>query len=231
MTRTARLCGGGLLAVLVMAAPSRADQVTLDFVNITSNGSTNVAGQLSVVVSDAQLSGGLTVGANQVVFRFQNAGPAASSITDVYFDDGTLLGISALQGSSGVSFSQGASPPNLPGGGTLSPPFETTQGFLADSNTPVAVNGVNPGEWLDVRFNLINGQNYSDTVGALDSGLLRIGMHVQAIGNGYSDSFVNGPPDGPAPSVVPVPPTLQLAGMALLTGLAGFGWRRRRRAN
>jgi hypothetical protein len=32
----------------------------------------------------------------QVLFEFSNAGPASSSITDVYFDDGTLLGTAEL---------------------------------------------------------------------------------------------------------------------------------------
>ena len=31
-----------------------------------------------------------------MLFEFFNAGPAHSSITDVYFDDGTLLGIAGL---------------------------------------------------------------------------------------------------------------------------------------
>jgi hypothetical protein len=41
-----------------------------------------------------------------VNFLFTNQGPLASSITDVYFDDGTLLGIAGVTNFSGVDFSQ-----------------------------------------------------------------------------------------------------------------------------
>ena len=56
------------------------------FEGITANKLADVStgeAQLEVEVSDA--------GNNQVSFRFTNKGPKASSITDVYFDDGTLL--------------------------------------------------------------------------------------------------------------------------------------------
>lgn len=61
---------------------------------------------------------------NQVLFIFTNTGPKPCSITDVYFDDGALLDIASINDSCvGVSFAEGASPGNLPGGANLSPHF------------------------------------------------------------------------------------------------------------
>ena len=161
--------------------------------------------QLSVEVSDA--------GSGQVSFRFRNSGLNPSSITDVYFDDGTLLGIASIQNGTGVSYSSGASPSELPGGNDIG--FETTAGFLADSDSPVQPNGVNPGESLTIVFSLINGKTYFDTIDALHGGTdLRIGIHVQGFAGGGSESFVN----------MPEPITVLLIGL----GLAGLGLIRRR---
>jgi len=127
------------LALVSTAMPARAD--TYGFTCLTSTSPTDCAtgqSQLTVVVSDA--------GNGQVSFTFSNSGPNASSITDVYFDDGTLLAIASIVNGPGVSFSQGAAPSDLPGGQLASPPFHTTAGFLADSDAPVQINGVNPGE-------------------------------------------------------------------------------------
>lgn len=199
----------GLAATLV-AQPARGD-LTLGFGAITANSVSDVAigeSQLQVMLSSA--------GANQVLFRFDNLGPAASSITDVYFDDGTLLGIASISSSSGVSFSQGASPPELPSAQNASPPFVTTVGFLADSDAPaLQANGVNPGEWLGITFNLINGQTLADTEAALLDGSLRIGMHVQGFDGGGSESFVNEPPPVPAPGAL----LLGAMGLGLVGGL------------
>jgi hypothetical protein len=117
-----------------------------------------------------------------VLFTFNNEGPLASSICDVYFDDGTLLGIASIINGAGVAFSNPATPADLPGGNTASPPFVTTANFPADSDQPVMENGVNPGEELGILFNLQGSHLYANTLAALESGDLRIGLHVQAIG-------------------------------------------------
>jgi hypothetical protein len=177
---------------LVVAAASHA--VSFGFQNITNTTNSIGPGQLMVDVNPGP--GGT------VSFLFTNLGPIASSITDVYFDDGTLLGIATINNGAGVNYSAGASPPNLPGGNLLAVPFVTTAGFSADSNPPAQPNGVNPGEQLEILFNLLSGQTFADTIAALQQGLtnpaapgsLRIGIHVQAIGpTGDSDSFVNVP--------------------------------------
>ena len=190
------------------------------FLNITNNGNPQVGSQLSVEVLDDT---DVDVGAGQVGFLFKNAVGTAASVTDVYFDDGTLLGIASIYSNAGVSFSQGASPPNLPSGNNIG--FVTTAGFLADSDSPASANGVNAStEWLKIVFNLINSKTYADTVAAIDNGAdLRIGLHVQAIGQpGGSDSYVN------TLTVVPLPAAAWM-GITLLGGTGIVGYLRKRR--
>lgn len=194
---------GACLAAVVVAREARAD-FTLGFDAITANDVGDVAiaeSQLFVEVSD--------LGAGQVLFTFMNQGPLASSITDVYFDDGSLLGIASLidaddgvGGLAGVDYSQGASPPDLPGGAGASPPFEASAGFLADSDPAVQPNGVNPGEWLGVVFDLLGGQGFDDVVAELTDGQLRIGIHVQGFESGGSESLVNQPIPAPGAAVL-----------------------------
>ena len=54
--------------------------------------------------------------------------------------------IASIDGSSGVSFSEGGSPPVLPGGNGPTYSFDPT--FRARANNPAPKNGVNPGESL-----------------------------------------------------------------------------------
>jgi hypothetical protein len=164
---------------------------------------------------------------HQVLFTFKNNVGIASSITDVYFDDGTLLAMGQITSSTGVSFTALASPGDLPGHQDVNPPFVTTQGFSLDSTSGqdgVKAHGVDAAtEWLSVLFTLQGTQTYADTLAALANGSLRIGLHVQAIGatetfDGGSDSYVN------TVSVVPVPGAVLLG----FLGLSYAGMRLRR---
>jgi len=185
------------------------------FENITHNS------PVDAWIGESQLFLGLQDTGGGVDFKFFNTGPYPSSVTDVYFDDsgGMLLDLSGLLGSSGVSFSTPASPGNLPGGSSLSDPFVTTGEFSADSDPPVSLNGVDPDEWLLVSFDIRDGYAYSDILNSLNSGDLRVGIHVQAFCSGGSESFVN-------TTVVPVPGALVLGSL----GLGTVGFLRRRRA-
>jgi hypothetical protein len=227
-----------LLAVVLVsawsAAPAFANVYTFQCISNNSGQCNNSFGaQFSVNVTDA--------GSGQVLFTFANAGPVASFIGDVYFDDGTLLGIAQVIDGTGVDFEQGASPGDLPGGNALNPDFETTAGFNADAE-PGAANGVNPGENVGILFNLINGKTFADTIAAIEAGIactgfgadpggncdntLRIGIHVQGIGTtGQSDALVlTGEPDIPD-TEVPEPATLMLLGTGL--GIVGAKVRNR----
>jgi hypothetical protein len=175
--------------LLAFAPASAAPDDTLGFTGICNNNAGDVAiGEAQLYVEVVDIGGG------QVEFKFTNTGPEASSITDIYFDDGSLLGIAQVINGSGVDFTQGANPPNLPCDQNVVPPFETTAGFLADSDPPVQPNGVNPGEWVSIIFNLQSGKTFADVVSELNTEELRIGIHVQGFASGGSESFITGTP-------------------------------------
>jgi hypothetical protein len=189
----------------------QAQAYTIGFYKITNNSSSDVSGQLSV---DVNAVGQLT---DDVSFRFLNNVGIASSITEIYFDDGTGIGtgtlfstIVGLENSSGVNFVQDSikkvNPQNLPGGNDLSPPFETTPGFSAgvDGNTAAGINAA--GEFVTIIFDLKDGKDIDDVLDAINSLDLRIGLHVRAHPDGNSDGYVN----------VPVPAAAWLLGSGLL---------------
>ena len=107
----------GLFCVVAKAGP------TYSFTHIveSGDGATELA---DGAIGEAQLFVELTDFGTLVEFSFSNIGPEASSITDVYFDDGTLLGIASFSNELGiVEFSPLASPPDLPGGNWYHPGF------------------------------------------------------------------------------------------------------------
>jgi hypothetical protein len=197
--------------VLVCASSARA--TLYGFYNITGNNAVAAAtaGQYTVDV---------TANGAQVDFKFMNAGPSASSITDVYFDDGSLLSIASVTDGPGTDFEQMASPPSLPGGNSISPAFNTTAGFSADSEPPAQPNGANPGEFVTITFNLMAGKTFADVINDLNSTALRIGIHVQGFNGGGSESFVNNSTPVPLPAA---------AGLGML-GLLVVGWAHKRLA-
>jgi len=201
--------------------------------SLTNNSATNVAtaSQYTVEVSDggAVPGGG---GRMYALFTFRNSGPAASSITDVYFQDGTLLSYQdVFAQSAGVEYSQFAHPANPPGGSSVGFTTQTSianGGFFAsaDSNSPVQPMGVNPNEWVTIRFQLLQKPSgafntWLDTVQAMQfttwpgpaQGALRIAIKVQGFDNGGSETFMDNP-------VVPLPPPSFIAGVGLLGLLA-----------
>jgi hypothetical protein len=174
-------------------------EVTYTFTHIPEPGDDDTA-RANGAIGEAQLFVDVTpYGTDQVLFTFRNTGPETCSLTDVYYDDGALLGIADLidaddgtGGDEGVDFSQYANPDELPAGSQLWPPFVTTEGFSADSDPPATHNGVEPNESLGIIFDLQFGLGYSDVLDSLVSGALRIGLKVQSFATGSSESFVNG---------------------------------------
>ena len=202
--------------ILVVAVNNPVQAVTVNFGCITSNDPSGEScaiaeSQISVELTDATDADGAAA-----LFSFYNSGPDLEAfISDVYFMDGTLLGISSIDNShTGVSFSEGANPSHLPA-------YQATASFSAD-NDPGAHWGVQTGEYLGITFDLLEGISFSDTVNALSTGDLVLGIHVQGLGAGaddtYSESMVN---------VVPIPAAAWLFGSGLI-GLAGLARRERK---
>lgn len=201
-----------LFTVLVAAylfVAGYAFAVPYTFENITNNSS------VDAITGETQLLMDVTAVGSQVQLLFSNTGPNSSSITDIYFQDPTpLLLFQNLTNSTGVAFSTGARPQNLPGGNAIS--FTSTHGY--DSDSPVQPNGVNPGEWLAILFNVADTYDFTDVISQLNEGSLRVGLHVQGFEeDDGSESFVNNP--------VPEPGTVLLLGAGLL-GIAIFNKRR-----
>lgn len=175
------------LSLLLFVASASADVFT--FFKITNNNPEDLSGQLSVNVTDA--------GGSQVSFQFLNNVGIASSVTQIYFDNGAgaYLTALALGTQTGVDFSIGGSPPNLPAGNTVS----FSADYLATADAPVAPSGINS---ATDSLQILGSGLFANVIAGLTSGDLRIGLHVQAIGQGGgSDSYVT----GGTPSAVPVP--------------------------
>jgi len=211
-----RLCFVLVLCAFA-AAPMKADLYSYGFSCITDNKVTDAG------IGEAQFFVEVTPGPmeDQVLFTFQNTGPAASSITDIYFYDGMLGDLIGLAPHGDVFFTEGATPRSLPG--WPGPAIKATDVFSADSAPPVQPNGINPGESLDVLFTLTDERTFQDVISALNagitdpmaSGVLTIGIHGQGFADGGSESFVH----APLPAAV-------LLGMLGL-GVAGLKLRKR----
>lgn len=178
--------------------------------NITGNG-TDIASQLSMEVGGS---------GSALTLTFKNNVGIASSITDIYIDapppgGGTSPSPYFTSGptftsSAGVNFTVGAAPPDLPGGGA----FNFVASSSADSSAPPPQNGVNSAsEWLTLSFVLAAPTTVDDVIAALNSGQFRVGLHIQALPGGKSDSYM---------TVVPEPSTYIAGGLALLPLLFGL---------
>ena len=188
-----------LLAAVVLAAPRPAAATSFPFSCITNNSATDCNTGQSQLHLDVT-----SPGAGQIQFELTNVGASQSTIAGVYWDEGGLLSSIASISMTGVSFAANGSPPDLPGGNSISPAFSAD--FRVNANSPAPQNGVNPGDTLDVVFNLQGGVSPADVISALNSGALRVGLHVINFASGGSESFVN---------VVPEPATFALVALGL----------------
>lgn len=160
----------------------------------------------------------VTNGVGIVDFTFYNNNTVESSIARIYFDDGTLFGVDEVINNQGFTlFTTAAVPGDLPGSGPLDPPFVADREFNVGASNPVPWKGVNEGdvdnEWVTIRFELDEEGTLEDVLAELDSGALRIGLHIIALPNGFSESAI----------LVPEPATV------LLLGIGGLLLMRRRR--
>jgi len=211
------------MLVLLGGTVAFAGLATYGFTNITNNGSNNIAGSLFMTVSSVDGQ------PHQANFTFW-MDPAQGSITEVYFDDGTLLGVDSVLNSTGTNFYQDGflphgnkfdglvDPRNLPGGNAPginfnvstdyeNPLLKKGYGFMsAEESGPTAWGVDQVDESLTICFDLTGINTYDDVINALGigagSGGLRAGIHVREIAVNGSDSFVNKLELIPAPGAV-----------------------------
>jgi hypothetical protein len=200
-----------LVVFLLTGVSTSQATLTQNFEIFTTNGAYYNDSQVNLYV-DIFDSGG------RAVFEFHNESLITTSIEGIYFDNGSLLELDHivnfvidLGNKIGTKFSEGASPPNLPAGNTLTPSFETTEGFLADSDPPTSKWGINPGEKLQIVFNLKSDKSLDNVAEELANGELRIGIHVLAFPDGSSNSAIN-----ISTINIPEPATICLLGLGAL---------------
>ena len=150
-------------------------------------------------------------GTGVVNFTFYNNSSLQSSVARIYFDDGSLLGVDEIINS--VSYTEFETPTSLgdlPGGNLLVPPFEADREFSIGAEPPPPWKGVNDGdivnEWVTVRFYLINGGDLNGVISELNSGVLRVGLHIIDLPDGSSESAL----------LIPEPATILLFGLGAL---------------
>jgi hypothetical protein len=234
--RTLGVCFVTALALLSCRSFAASTPVTFSpSYSITNNNAGDVAiglRQIHLTLTESTYTDGL--GSTFVEFKFTNTAPVNtpwrnSSITDVWFDNGTYTqGVLAdvketnpynpqIFNSDGVNFTRWADPTNPPGGETVRPIFDVT--FSADAKSPIAHNGVDaPDEYVMFRWQLRTGASFTDAVRAVANGELRIAVKMQCYDSQGSETFI----------FVPTP-TSALGGMGLLTfaGLSTLGARRK----
>ena len=165
----------------------------------TDNGSYYDSGDLNCYV---EVSNG---GTDLVDFTFYNESLIDSSIARIYFDEDLLIDVVSITSDEDeVLFGRPARPHNLPGGNLLDPRFVTTIEFSFNGGPPKPHNGVNPGEWVQITFD-INGSVFADVIDGLNTGGIRVGAHIIALPDGSSES-----------AVVPEPTTICLLGLGSL---------------
>jgi hypothetical protein len=141
-------------------------------------------------------------------YQYQTGDASSKFISKVFFDDNGYLSNpwSNFNNVGTVNFEGGAGNDRLPQGGNN---FTTDYAFSRVSRGAGNANGVQAGE----KLGLIFAGEYTNVLTALNSGALRVGIHVQALPNGASDSYISS-----NTQATPEPLTMLAAGAAV-----GFG--------
>ena len=201
---------------MILAISSNSSAMTYGFDCVTNNDAANCSGtdsvfSLSVTQDDDHL--------DQVIFTIFHANIVGDTgeITEVYFD-GSVANLGSYI-SSNPSWNQVVAPANLPGQNDATPAFVTDFSLDSDFTGQSPDFPILPGGALGIVFALLNMTDFDDVIEAIESGSLRLGLHVRSINLDRidsSESFV---------STVPVPAAVWLMGTGLI-GLIGFGRKR-----
>ena len=163
-----------------------ANAAVFSFACVTGNSAAdcNTAPQYSVDINSS--------GPSQVSFQFRNTASAASSILSLYFDQSTTLFNSVAQPSysSGVLYAQDTPRPrNFPGPVA----FDTDHSWHKDGAAGNGINAAN--EYATIRLGLVNNRTFGDVLNAMNTGQLRVGLHVGAFAGGGSEAFLSQVPE------------------------------------
>jgi hypothetical protein len=138
-------------------------------------------------------------GPGRIDLAFHNQSLIDSSMARIYFDDDAdvladLLEIDGLA----MAFTSFPSPHNVPGGHSIDPIFEADTAISIGADPAPPKNGINPGQWTTVTFQLPDGITITHVAAALNDSSLRIATHVIALPDGSSASAINIPIPQPA---------------------------------
>jgi hypothetical protein len=225
-----------LAGISCAASAAIIGQATFVCLNDSSAACATLGSQMQIQATDEAPAG-------QIDIRIRNLGPVDSIIGEVFFDTGSTAYLESIAsiaqiGSGNVQFVDAGAGGTLPGGNGNPYKFSTDFGVARVSKGGID-NGINPGEQLQIIFNLADGKTLADlknvTGGPLDLSKLRVGIHVQAIdGLGIEGSrgMITGGPIGTPRDVpggeVPEPSSYLMGASAL--AMLGMLYRRRKTA-
>lgn len=208
------------VAIAATTVPAQAVTFSFDNINSENTNGDAIVNQFSFDLTEADN--------NEVLFKFSNTGDVDSFIRQIYFDDkNSVLSNLTFKGfpdtSSGVAFKNiKENQLNFAQGNNVN--FDSSFGIQAEkpgSNK----DGIDANEFLSVAFTA----DYDSVLADVQSGALRVGMHVQGIetANFNSDSYISKMEFEPqSVELERVPePSVTLAIGAL--GMGAFGLRRR----
>jgi hypothetical protein len=189
-----------LAVAALLVAQNNSSALVLTFENVTTVAN-DYAPQLSVDIFD--------LGAGSLQFKFMNNGSVAGRIAGISFQDlDGLLSSQTLVEPAGVNFKWGGGA-NIPN----SMSFTEVAAFELTKDG-AAVNGIDPGQWLGVKFL----GDFDDVIAAVNDGKIGIGLHVISImPGGGSQKFVNEVPPSSTTNVPDGGPTFMLLGVAIIS--------------
>lgn len=178
-----------LTLLMFCAAPSQA--ALYGFEVFTNNGIYAVSSGLVFEVDVFQQDG-------LFGFEFHNNSFVSSSVKDIYFEGIASFELESIANfiiseadREGTNFALSKTPADLPAGKILEKSFNKDMSFSADSPPPFW--GINPGEKLQIFFSAPQNYSFDDLIAQINSGEIRIGLHIIALPDGSSESAINIP--------------------------------------